>query len=93
MKRVVGVIQKCNKKAKQAEKDFSVFLCGSEQPGSSLETLDLWALSIVWKSKYCKTQLYRNWICFRLQLRGETPIVLGPLEKANLNHWLTLYCF
>jgi hypothetical protein len=24
---------------------------------------------------------------FRPQVRGETPTVLGPLERANLNHW------
>jgi hypothetical protein len=26
-------------------------------------------------------------MCFRLHVRRETPILLGPLEKANLNHW------
>jgi hypothetical protein len=30
-------------------------------------------------------QRFENWICFRLQVRGkETPTLLGPLERANL---------
>jgi hypothetical protein len=47
-------------------------------------------LSIVRYSKNYKIQRFGNWICFRPQVRGETPIVLGPLERANLNHWTTL---
>jgi hypothetical protein len=31
-----------------------------------------------------KTQRFGNWICFRPQVRGETPNLLGPLERANL---------
>jgi hypothetical protein len=35
-----------------------------------------------------KTQRFGNWICFRPQVRGEeTPTLLGPLDRANLNHW------
>jgi hypothetical protein len=36
-----------------------------------------------------KTRRFGNWICFRPQVKvGEkTPAQLGPLEKANLNHW------
>jgi hypothetical protein len=36
-----------------------------------------------------KTQRFGNWICFRPQVKmGEkTPTQLGPLERANLNHW------
>jgi hypothetical protein len=36
-----------------------------------------------------KTRRFGNWICFRLQVKvGETtPTQLGPLERANLNHW------
>jgi hypothetical protein len=33
-----------------------------------------------------KTQRFGNWICFRTQVKGETPTLLGPLERANLNH-------
>jgi hypothetical protein len=33
-----------------------------------------------------RTQSFRNWICFHLQVRGETPTLLGPLERANINH-------
>jgi hypothetical protein len=32
-----------------------------------------------------KKQRFRNWICFHPQVRRETPALLGPLEKANLN--------
>jgi hypothetical protein len=36
-----------------------------------------------------KTRRFGNWICFRPQVKlGEkTPTQLGPLERANLNHW------
>jgi hypothetical protein len=36
-----------------------------------------------------KTRRFGNWICLRHQMKvGEkTPIQLGPLERANLNHW------
>jgi hypothetical protein len=30
---------------------------------------------------------FGNWMCFRPQVRRETPTLLGPLERANLNHW------
>jgi hypothetical protein len=26
-------------------------------------------------------------MCFRLQVRRETPTLLGPLQRAKLNHW------
>jgi hypothetical protein len=35
-----------------------------------------------------RTQNFGQWICFRPQVReGETPTLLGPLERDNLNHW------
>jgi hypothetical protein len=35
-----------------------------------------------------KTRRFGNWICFRLQMRwGRTPTQLGPVERANLNHY------
>jgi hypothetical protein len=34
-----------------------------------------------------REQCFRNWICFHLQVRGETPPLIGPLERVNLNHW------
>jgi hypothetical protein len=36
-----------------------------------------------------KTRRFVNWICVRPQVKvGEkTPTQLGPLERANLNHW------
>jgi hypothetical protein len=36
-----------------------------------------------------RKQPFRNWICFCPQVRGKTPTLLGPLERANLNHWAT----
>jgi hypothetical protein len=42
-------------------------------------------LSIVRHSRNLKTQRLGNWICFRPQVRGgETPSLLGPLERTNL---------
>jgi hypothetical protein len=35
-----------------------------------------------------KQSVSENWICFRHQVRGETPTqLLGPLQRANLSHW------
>jgi hypothetical protein len=46
------------------------------------ELLGFWSLSIFWYSK--------NYRMKRLEMRREIPILLGPLEKANLNHWTDL---
>jgi hypothetical protein len=54
------------------------------------ELLAFWTLSIVWNSEYKKTQHFWNWICFLPQ--EETPTLLDPLERTNLNHWKIL-CF
>jgi hypothetical protein len=35
-------------------------------------------------SRNYKTQRFGNCICFHPQERGETPTLLGPLERANL---------
>jgi hypothetical protein len=55
------------------------------------QLLGFWTLSIIWNYRYRKTQRFENWICFRPQVRrwGETPTLLGPLKRANLNHWVT----
>jgi hypothetical protein len=45
------------------------------------ESLDFWTLPIVRNCKYKKTQHFGNWICFRPQTRGDTPTLLGPLER------------
>jgi hypothetical protein len=37
--------------------------------------------------KNYRTQLFGNWICFRPQVRGEIPTLLGLLERTNLTHW------
>jgi hypothetical protein len=49
-----------------------------------IQLLDFRTLSIVRYSRNQKTQRFGNWICFRPQVRGETPTLLGPLERANL---------
>jgi hypothetical protein len=53
------------------------------------ELLGFWTFSIVRYSRDNKTRCFGNWICFRPQVRGKTPTQLGPLERANLNHWTT----
>jgi hypothetical protein len=46
-------------------------------------------LSIVWCSKKnSEIQRFGNCTCFRPQVIGETHILLGPLERANLKHWI-----
>jgi hypothetical protein len=40
-----------------------------------------------------RKQCFRNWICFHPHVKGEIPTLLGPLERANLNHWTTLVRF
>jgi hypothetical protein len=37
--------------------------------------------------KHQKTQRFGNWFCFHSQVKGETPVLLGPLETASLSHW------
>jgi hypothetical protein len=37
-----------------------------------------------------ETGRFGNWICFRPQVWGKkTPAQLSPLERANLNNWVT----
>jgi hypothetical protein len=39
-------------------------------------------------TKNYKSQRFGNWIRFRPQMReGDICTLLGPLERANLNHW------
>jgi hypothetical protein len=45
-------------------------------------------VSIVWNSRSQKTLHFGNWICFYPQVWGKIPTLLGPLERANLNHWM-----
>jgi hypothetical protein len=47
------------------------------------ELLGFRILPNVGYSKHRKTQRLENWISFRLQVREETPTVLGALERAN----------
>jgi hypothetical protein len=55
---------------------------------SYTELMGFWSSSIVrtLKNHKIKTRRLGNWICFRPQVRG-APTLLGPLERANLNHW------
>jgi hypothetical protein len=46
--------------------------------------MDVGALSNFLYSKKLRTQRFGNYICFRPQVRLETLILLGPLERANL---------
>jgi hypothetical protein len=46
--------------------------------------------SSILKSK--RIQLFRHWIWFCSQVRGQTPTLLGLLERANLNHFLITVC-
>jgi hypothetical protein len=34
-----------------------------------------------------ETQRFENWICFRPQVAGETPTLLGTIEIGNFCHW------
>jgi hypothetical protein len=53
------------------------------------EILSFRTLSIVLvlKNKLGETRRFGNWICFRPQVRGKNPILLGLLERASPNHW------
>jgi hypothetical protein len=35
-------------------------------------------------------QRFGNWICFRPQLKGETPTLFSPLYRAKFNHTIML---
>jgi hypothetical protein len=52
-----------------------------------LELLGLRNLSIIRYSKKLEDTKFWNRICFLPQVRGETLAMLGPLERANPNHW------
>jgi hypothetical protein len=34
--------------------------------------------------KNWRTQQFGNWICFHPQVKGETPVLFGPIERANV---------
>jgi hypothetical protein len=53
------------------------------------ESLGFRTVSIVRNSKYKKTQRFGNWLFPSSGEVGKTPTLLGPLERANLNHWTT----
>jgi hypothetical protein len=49
------------------------------------ELLGFWTASIIRYSRKQKTRRFGNWIYFRPLVRGEAPILLGLLERANIN--------
>jgi hypothetical protein len=53
------------------------------------ELIVFWTLSIVRiKYKNIKSRRFGSWFFFHLQVKGgETPTQMGPLDRANLNHW------
>jgi hypothetical protein len=54
----------------------------------SFRITEFWTLFLALNSKYQK-QRFGNWICFHSQEKGRRHILLGPFERANLNHWTT----
>jgi hypothetical protein len=55
------------------------------------DTRDYWVFGLRPSSGILNNTAFRKLICFRPQVRGwETPILLGPLERANLSHWMIL---
>jgi hypothetical protein len=49
-------------------------------------TQNYWVFRLCPLSGILKTRKrFGNWFCFCPQLRGETPILSGPLERANLS--------
>jgi hypothetical protein len=60
------------------------------KPRKSSELLGFRNLSIVRHLKNRITQLFKNWICFRPQVRGETPTLWGSLVRDsfwNTGRW------
>jgi hypothetical protein len=59
-----------------------------------IKEIGFWTLSIVQIFNRLNTQRFGDWICLRPQVKrkrgkkAKNPILLGPLEKANLNHWI-----
>jgi hypothetical protein len=62
--------------------DLECQLCSFPNPGS---IFGLFPSSGILETR---KQRFGNWMCFRPQVRGETPILLGSLERAYLSHWV-----
>jgi hypothetical protein len=55
------------------------------------DTQDYWAFGLHPSSGILTNTTFRKLLYFRPQLRGsETPVLSGPLERANLSHWIIL---
>jgi hypothetical protein len=66
----------------------NILLCKHMFSGIHWGLLGFWTCP---SSQYSKEQCFGNWICFCPQVRGETPTLLHPLERAKLNHWTLVY--
>jgi hypothetical protein len=66
-----------------------LILKGSDDGVKHTGLLSFLDFSIVLYSRDYKTRRFGNWICFHPQVkRRRTPTQLGPIERANLNHWI-----
>jgi hypothetical protein len=53
-------------------------------------TQNYWDLGLRTSSGILETrERFGNWICFRPKVREQAPTLLGPLERDNLNHWVS----
>jgi hypothetical protein len=54
-----------------------------------VKEIGFWTLSIVLIFNRLNTRCFGNWICLPPQVKKmeKNPIPLGPLKRANLNHW------
>jgi hypothetical protein len=49
---------------------------------------DYWDLELYTCSVSQRTQCFKYWTCFYLQVKGwETLVLLGPLERSNFSDW------
>jgi hypothetical protein len=65
----------------------------SEGTREWFKELGFWTSSIVWIFNKLNTRRFGDCICLRPQVKKggeENPILLGSLERANLNQWLRI---
>jgi hypothetical protein len=77
--------------------DINTWLCVTIRENKikrpTITVFFFFTFSIVRYSRDYKTRRFWNWICFLPQVKGKTPTHLGPLERANFNHWVTSQCW
>jgi hypothetical protein len=96
-KRLVHLLPKFLFTFLQWQKTMNALCCGLEvfklwkSDANSIlrKILNYWVFGLCWSSLILKieNQCFGNCICFHPQVRAEKPILLGPLERANPNHW------